>query len=190
MKIVDQGIFILEISNDTACMNFNPQNRKYSKQLIDSSFQRELRILNKIQNYKWAPEITVIQESDRKIFFKWYNNTCENQLPINWKYQLEQIVQDLHREKIYKPNFYPKCFYTDSQDLIHSYIFYSSSEYDEQPIDIDFYKPILNPDRLKTVEKISIEGKVDMKLLIEQAFKDYIVWPDHALQDIYEKVYG
>lgn len=190
MKITDQGIFILEISNDTACMNFNPENPKYSQQLIDSSFRRELKFLEQIQSLKWSPEITEVDEPSRKIYFKWYNNTCEDRLPQNWKYQLTDIVKDLHRLKIYKPNFYPKCFYIDNKDIIHSWIFYSSSSYEEQPIDIDFYRPILNSDRLQTIEKISVAGKVDMKLLIEQAFTDYIRWPDHELKNIYNKVYG
>ena len=190
MKIVDQGIFTLEIADNIACMNFNPSNPKYNNELIESSFEREINFLNKILHYSWAPEDLKIDQSNRKIYLKWYHNTCEDQLPNNWKYQLECIAQDLHKEQIYKPNFYPKCFYVDQKNNIHAFIFYSSSHYNEQPIDIDFYRPILNEDRLKIVEQLSLNNKLDMKLLIERAFKEYIAWPENALSDIYKKVYG
>lgn len=190
MIILDQGIFNLEISNGTACMNFNSGNPKYSKELILSSWNREIKFLDKILKYPWAPEDLKIDHNQKKLSFKWYGNTCETVLPNNWKNQLEQIVNDLKYEKIYKPNFYQKCFYVDNSNQIHAFVFYSSSSYDEQPIDIDFYRPILNDDRLKTVEQLSSNNKLDMKLLIERAFTDYIVWPENALVDIYKKVYG
>jgi hypothetical protein len=189
MKIIDHGIFILEINGGVATMNFNTNNSKYPQELIDSSFDRERRNLLKIIAYEWAPEITEINPSKKCISFKWYDNTCEDMIPEYWKEQLEGIAQDLHFEHLYKPNFYPKCFYTDNQGYLHAYIFYSTSTYEEQPINIDFYKPILNDDRLELVNKLATDGKLDMKILIEQAFNNYILWPDNALSDIYKKVY-
>jgi hypothetical protein len=190
MNIIDQGIFTLEITDDTACMNFNPSNPKYTPKLIQSSFDREVKFLSKISKYKWAPEQIQVSNLDRKIFFKWYNNTCDEQLPSNWQMQLENIVRDLHTEKLYKPNFYPKCFYSDTDNCLHAFIFYSTSSYDEQPIEIDFYKPILNADRLELITKLSTDGKLDMGVLIKYAFNDYITWPENILPEIYKRVYG
>jgi hypothetical protein len=110
-------------------------------------------------------------------------------LPVNWKEQLEQITSDLHQEQLYKPNFYPKCFYVDNNETIHAFVFYSTSEYAEQPIGMDFYKPILNDDRLELVNKLATDGKLDMSVLIKHAFNDYIEWPDFALREIYKRVY-
>lgn len=190
MKIIDQGIFNLEIDGDVAVMNFNPANPKYSEELIQSSFEREIKYLTRIIKYSWSPEDICINKEKRSISFKWYGNTCEEILPTDAPEQLEIIVRDLNFEKLYKPNFYPKCFYTDNQGRIHAYIFYSTSEYAEQPISMDFYKPILNSDRLELVEKISTDGKLDMGLLIKYAFNDYIKWPGDILPGIYKKVYG
>ena len=55
---------------------------------------------------------------------------------------------------------------------------------------MDFYKPILNEDRLRLVEQLSVDGNLDMKLLVERAFNDYIKWPGDPLPTIYKKVYG
>jgi hypothetical protein len=72
---------------------------------------------------------------------------------------------------------------------MRAYGFYSSSDQSEQPIDMSFYEPILNPQRKELVEKIANKGKLDMNVLVKHAFTDYIKWPDDALVDIYNKVY-
>lgn len=189
MDIIGQGIFALEINGNVASMNFNTSNEKYSRELIESSFARERDNLLKIISYKWAPEILEINPHTKRISFKWYDNTCEDALPEDWKAQLQNIVHDLHQERLYKPNFYPKCFYVDDNNIVHAFVFYSTSSYDEQPISMDFYKPILNEDRLALVEQLSTDGKLDMGTLIKHAFNDYIVWPENALADIYKNIY-
>lgn len=189
MEIIDQGIFFLEIEGNTACMNFNPTNPKYPKDLVESSFNREKSNLLKLISYKWAPEILEINPNSKRIVFKWYHNTAETYLPNDYESQLEQIVKDLHKEELYKPNFYPKCFYTDKSEQLHAYVFYSTSSYSEQPVGMDFYKPILNDDRLKLVEELSSDGKLDMSILINHAFNDYIKWPGDPLPRIYKRVY-
>ena len=189
MKIIDQGIFTLEIDGNIATMNFGKTNSKYPVELVNASFDRERRNLLRLIKYKWAPELVEINPHTNRISFKWYNNTCETTLPIGWKEQLEQITADLHTEQLYKPNFYPKCFYIDNSGTMHSFVFYSTSDYDEQPISMEFYKPILNDDRLELVNNLAVDGKLDMGILIKHAFNDYIEWPDNALIEIYKKVY-
>jgi hypothetical protein len=171
-------------------MDFNPSDTKYPEELIQSSFEREVRYLEKIAHYWWAPEQISINRIARKISFKWYGETCETKLPDSYKTQLEMIAKDLHHLKIYKPSFYPKYFYPDNEGKLHAYTFYSCSDYSEQPITMDFYKPILNEDRLQVVEQLSTDGKLDMKLLVERAFNDYIQWPDNPLPTIYKNIYG
>jgi hypothetical protein len=171
-------------------MDFNPEGNWYPEDLINSSFSREVRYLERLQKYSWSPEIVTMDKITRRIVFRWYGNTCEDIIPDDYVSQLESIVIDLDREGIYKPSFYPKYFYVDSRNKIHAFNFYSASDYSEQPISIDFYKPILNSDRLDLIEKISTDGKLDMRILMKYAFNDYIKWPGNILPKIYEKVYG
>jgi hypothetical protein len=190
--ILDGGkmaIYNVVINDDVLCMDFNPSNDRYPESLVQSSFDREVSYLLKLQKYRWAPEVIDLDYATRKIYIKWYNNTCENVLPDDWEIQLEQIAQDLHAEQIYKPSFYSKYFYVDINNIIRSYNFYSASDYSEQPIEMEFYKPILNEDRLRLVEQLSVDGKLDMKILIERAFNDYIKWPGNPLPKIYSRVY-
>lgn len=189
MKRIDHGIFNLIIEDNRATMDFNPTSTRYPKELIDSSFERERKYLLKLIGYSWAPEILEINPHSRIIAFKWYGNTCEELVPANFESQLEKITMDLHKEQIYKPNFYTKCFYTDLANKIHAYAFYSSSDYEEQPIRMDFYQPILNPNRAALVDQLQTDGMLDMGVLVERAFNDYIKWPGDPLPGIYQRVY-
>jgi hypothetical protein len=186
----EHGVHFSYADDSIFCMDFNPNNERYPEKLVQSCFDREVRYLTRVSYYNWAPQDVNIDYINRKIYFKWYGNTCETKLPADWKNQLETIARDLHHLRIYKPSFYPKYFYIDNKDQIHAFTFYSASDYAEQPIDMDFYKPILNEDRLKIVEQLCVDGRLDMKLLVERAFNSYINWPEGALADIYKKVYG
>ena len=170
-------------------MDFNPTSDRYPQDLVDSSFKRECRYLLQLQHYPWAPQNVTVVDTERRVYFDWYKNTCEGYLPSNYVEQLEQITRDLHAEQIYKPSFYPKYFITDTNDQLHAYAFYSASDYSEQPISMDFYRPILNPQRKALVEQLEVDGKLDMGILVKHAFTDYIKWPGDPLPEIYQKVF-
>ena len=183
------SIYKFTVDGDTACMDFNPEDPKYPEALIVSSYRRERRFLIGLQDYAWCPEDLTFDTANRKIFFKWYNNTCEDQLPNNWQEQLMQIARDMHQEEFYKPSFYPKYFYTDNNGQIHAFNFYTAFDYLESPVDVDFYRPILNADREELINSISVDGKLDIKTLMYYAFNEYIQWPEGSLKTIWQAVY-
>lgn len=190
LTIIDNGIFNLVVNGDVACMDFNPEGNRYPQDLVTSSFEREYNYLQQLSDYEWCPEVIQYDYANRKIYFKWYGNTCEEKLSTNWKEQLETIVRDLAEQRIYKPSFYTKFFYVDNNDNMRAYAFYSASNRSEQPISMDFYRPILNPHRAALVDTLAVNGLLDMSVLQFHAFTDYIKWPDNYLSEIYQRVYG
>lgn len=182
-----QGIFRSLVDNDVFCMDFNTSNPKYPEELIEYSYQREVYYLKRLYKYKWCPEL--LDNNNRKVYFRYNDNSCETYLPINFGEQLLMMCEDLNREQVYKPSFYRKFFYTDKLNTMKAFTWYSASNYDEQPLSVDFFRPILNNDRLELVEQLATDGKLDVKLLIEKAFTEYIDWPNNALKKVYERVY-
>jgi hypothetical protein len=189
LTVIDNGIFNLILDGDVACMEFNPEGDRYPQDLVTSSFEREYKYLQQLSDYEWCPEVVKYDYASRKIYFKWYGNTCEEKLSANWKEQLETIVRDLAEQCIYKPSFYPKFFYIDNNDNMRAYAFYSASDRSEQPISMEFYRPILNPERTILVEQLEVDGKLDMGILQWHAFNTYIKWPEDLLPVIYKKVF-
>lgn len=186
-----KGIYrsLVDLDNEVFCMDFNPTDTKYPEELINYAYNREVYYLKRLSKYKWCPELLDNTDNDRKIYFKYYGNTCEEYIPDNFYNQLLEMVGDLHKEQIYKPAFYKKYFYADKSNIMHGFTWYSSSNYDEQPLSVDFFRPILNSDRLELIEKLATDCKLDVGILIEKAFNNYIEWPDNALKRIYERVY-
>jgi hypothetical protein len=184
------SIYNFTVDNNTACMDFNPKTDRYPEDLIESSFLREVRYLDNLQTYKWAPGLISVDINHRKIYFEWFNNTCEDKLSSLWKVQLEEIVNDLHKEEIYKPSFYPKYFYIDNDDQMHAFNFYTAFDYNENPVNVEFYRSILNQDRAELIDKLAPNGCLQLEDLMYHAFNNYIVWPENALKDIYKRVYG
>jgi hypothetical protein len=184
------SIYNFTVDTNTACMDFNPKNNRYPEELIESSFLREARYLCNLQSYKWAPRQVSVDVGLRKIYFEWFNNTCEDKLSSLWKEQLEEIAKDLHNENIYKPSFYPKYFYVDNNDQMHAFNFYTAFDYNENPVNVEFYRPILNQDRSELIDRLAPNGELQLQDLMYQAFNNYIAWPDNALKDIYKRVYG
>lgn len=189
MNTIDYGVFLLRINNDIATMDFNPEGDRYPQYLIDDVFNRETKFLNQLKDYSWIPEVLSINFDDKKINFKWYNNTCDDLIVGSFKEQLLKITKDLHKEKLIKPNFYPNCFYTDDNDILHTFAFYSTSTYDEQPININFYSSILNEERESLIKSLTPNEFLDMRILQKQAYKNYIKWPENPLPKIYEEVH-
>jgi hypothetical protein len=190
LKVINQGIFNLKVYGKFAVLDFNPQDNKYSKELVDSSYARERDYLKRLQQYSWAPRVKYSIDGCRQIYIEYNDVSCEDTLPTTWKEQLETIVQDLHNEGIYKPSLYPKYFFSTDDGVMKALAFYSASDYAEQPIDMKFYEAILNPDRKAVVEELAVDGKLDMGLLVKRAYTDYIKWQDDALPNIYTKVYS
>lgn len=185
-----KGIYKSLVNQDKTIfmMDFDNQDPKFSSELIDYSYNKELYYLERLQHYEWIPEL--LDYGNRKIYFRWYNNTLEEGVPPDVKSQLTHIVSDLDREQIYKPALYTKYCYCDLNNNIRTFNWYTSSNYNEQPLEIDFFKPILNPDRLSLIEQLATDNKLDMKILIDRAYNEYIEWPQNILPSIYLEVYG
>lgn len=184
-----KGIYrsFVDIEQNLFCMDFNPTDSKYPQQLINYAYNTELLYLRRFRKYNWCPEF-ISWDHSKQIWFK-YGTSCEESVPDDYIEQLTQIVQDLHNEQVYKPAFYTKYAFVD-KGQIKLFNFYSCSDYEQQPMDIEFFKPILNNDRLEQVESLAIDGKLDVGLLYKLAFTNYIKWPGDVLPIIYNKVYG
>lgn len=180
------------------CLNFN--NNSYrsfavSEELLDACFFREKRFLERFQKYNWCAKILEIDSPSRKIFIEWNVECCEKSimlgktLPENYVEQLETLSRDMRKESVYKVSMYP-CYHYVKDGVIKTFGFYTSSDYSEQPMDIELYRPILSEPRAKFADSIMINGKLDFAVFNEYNFLNFIKWPGDPLPSIYKKVYA
>jgi hypothetical protein len=184
------------------CMNFNNnQYRDYSvdEDLISDCFNREVKYLTLFQKYDWCARLKDIDFKDRKIYIEWNDVCCETYINSKgsldaycprWTEQLEQITKDLIVESVYKVTMYPCYHFIDKNGVLKAFAFYTASDYSEQPISIDMYRPILNQERSDFINIIEKDGKVDLKEVNKHSFINYIKWPGDPLPGIYKRLYG
>lgn len=184
------------------CMNFNNNNyRDYpvDDDLIIDCFNREVRYLTQFQKYSWCARLRDIDFKGRKIYIEWNNICCEtyinskgslDSICTNWSIQLETICRDIKSESVYKVTMYPCYHFVDTQGRLKAFAFYTASDYCEQPIEIDMYRPVLNQERSELIDSIVRDNKVDMALVNQHSFLNYIKWPGDPLPRIYKKLYS
>jgi hypothetical protein len=129
---------------------YQKENTRLTKELVDFFFEREVFHLTKFQNYSWAPKILEIDLKNRKIFIEWNKETINdivytdgrdiNKECPTWKEQLFNILKDILDAGYYKMAMYPHCFFIDKKGILKTF---------------DFYACLLITDRYMEYSKIS-----------------------------------
>lgn len=185
------------------CMNFvypceyqsNQPRLSYTQEHVDFMFDREVSYLTKFKDMPWAPEVLDI--SNKKIFIKWYKNTCNEliyrdfnleQSHPNWYSDLEKIILDQVSAGYLKVTLYPHSHYYDDQGTMKTIDFYATIERSSPYLTYDRLTSLIgfDTDRFTNAQ----EGNV---LNIETIFKSgllhYSKWPID-LSSIYRKIYN
>jgi hypothetical protein len=182
-------------------MNFNNstyRTKEASEELLNACFEREVKFLTIFQKYDWCAKILDIDHAGRKVYITWNGDCCEKMIRREdniadycptWQAQLETIIKDIRQEHIYKITMYPCYHYVDKDCNLRAFGFYTTCSYEEQPIAIDLYRPILNDERSKYIDQIAVDGKVDFAILNEYSLTQYVKWPGDPLPEIYRRVY-
>jgi len=200
--LIDNGVYNLYKSTDNKfiCQEYEVKP-KYGMMLMRSCYMRDLNFIDyysPISKYPWCAKFADEQKDGYKIFLHYDGIMCQEILDRgekledycpDWKQQLKQMCIDLHKEEVCKVSMYPKCFFIDSNKQLKAFGHFSSSRYGEQPMPMETYMPLFNEDRGALVNQLMTNGTLDMRLLRERAFTDYIKWPDDALNEIYLSVF-
>lgn len=199
---VEQGVYSLYKSTDNKFLCQAYENKeKYGMMLMRSCFIRDVNLVDissPIAKYPWCAEFADDTRDGFKIFLHFDGTLCQEILDRgekledycpDWKQQLEQMCIDLHNENICKVSMYPKCFFIDNNKQLKAFGHFSTSRYMELPMAMEMYMPLFNDERGAMVRKLMVGNALDMRLLREKAFNEYIKWPDDVLPAIYDRVY-
>lgn len=190
------------------CMHWDPYNEYQTKhgprenftpELIDYFFNREIENLKIFRRFSWAPNILEIDNDERKIYFEWPGETCNNivyggrsldQECPSWQQQLYSIVDDIFNMGYYKPSLYPHCFYIDNQGLMRTIDFYACVPRSSPYIKFDLIRGMIGPNSLERFNEAMCGDEVNVEILFKRALEHYIKWPDDALYKIYQRMFS
>jgi hypothetical protein len=171
---------------------------EYTADLVDFFFRREIEHIEIFKNYSWAPEIIDIDKKNKRIFYKWYGETCNNIVYdksrnldkecVDWKYQLETILTDIYQEGYMKMSLYPHCHYLDANKKLHTIDFYGCASRSNPYIEVSKLYGMIGPRSNERFDEATTNGLVDLEFFFKRAMTHFIKWPHDPLPDIYYQI--
>ena len=183
------------------CMSWNVNDPYQDQPLVnytqadaDIYFNRELEYLYRVEGNDWAPELVEVDTENKRIFIKWYQETCNdiindgknrslNSTCPEWDIQLEKIVRDLMGMGIYKLALSPASMYIDNRGLLRTFEFYACVDVANAKMERRSVNSIIAPTAEFRYNRVTADGIIDF----EQFFKNmlnYTKWPIDVLGSI------
>lgn len=167
-------------------------NERYTDDLVQFYFTREVDFLNRLKDKPYAPEVTNIDFENKEIIFKWYDSNLnrimhegnlDERLP-NWKEQIKNIVNDLESQGIYKINLYPHTFYIDSNNNIRLYDLYGCVDIEEPRVEHRILDPIVTEANKQRFMLEDDQEWIDMLIVYRYSKQNNAgKWPENFLND-------
>jgi hypothetical protein len=187
------------------CMDWN-KNSEYQKdriftdELLEFFFDREIKYLEKFQNYDWAPQIMDINLRTKRICIEWNNRSLNHiifgggkldQECPNWKFQIYNMLSDIKNTSHIKNALYPHCFFIGKDNKIKTIDFYSCVSEADPFIS---YKQIEGMIGTQSVERFitaTTDGMIDFRKFFKITMLDHLgkTWPDNPFPEFYKKLY-
>jgi hypothetical protein len=201
------------ISKDgqTFCMNYAWDNQYqrlesdrplYTPEVTDFFFNNEIYYIEKFKNYRWAPEIIDIDYNKKRIFFKWYQEGCNDIIYskrnlsdycIDWQDQIKNAMLDAYNAGVYKLTMYPHCHFIDNDGNMRALDFYGCVPVNNPFIDSKFMDGIIHETakfRLAETGGIDKDGRYNLEIMFKRSMGEHVVWGDYSMDYIYKEIFN
>jgi hypothetical protein len=192
----DGTLFCMNFSVDNKYQNFI-ENIGFVPKLVYTFFDKELAYLDKFKNYCWCPEVVDVDFKNKKIFLKWYDNTCNdiinsrknlNEYCPTWMSQLEDCTLDLLKNNTYKITMYPHCHYVTRDGVLKSFDFYGCFNFDNAKLPLEQIKGLIHSSSWDRIEEAVVDDCLDLKIMFYRSLETHIEWPNNFLNSMYQRI--
>jgi hypothetical protein len=198
------------VSNDgkVFCKNYNWDNNYqrmyedrplYTPEVVDWFFQNELKYIEYFKNKSYAPEILDIDVTNKKIYLKWYEKSCnqviysgEDWPKEDWLGQIKNIMCDQYQEGIYKLTMYPHCHYIDSSGNMRAIDWYGCVPVNNPVINEKYMKGIIHKTAQFRLDETgpAVNEFLNLEIMFKQGLANYVLWGDCNLTLVHKELFG
>lgn len=217
LKLDNQGILCMAqqtyeplVSEDKKvfCKNYSwPNNYQYmettdrplyTEEVVNWFFQNELKYIDKFKNKSYAPEIIDIDYKSKKIFLKWYGESCnqimygQQQWPqAQWRQQIKDIMLDLYNEGVYKLTMYPHCHYISSEGNMRAIDWYGCVPVDKPYISEKYMQGIIHETAQFRLEETgsAVNNILNLETMFKRSLSTHVLWGDQNMSYIYKEIF-
>lgn len=191
----------------TFCVNYDWRNRYqrqdgnrplYTKEVCDYFFNQEVKHITLFSNKPYAPEVIDIDETHKRIFIKWYNNSCNHtiyrdmQLNLNWYEMIKNIVVDQYKTGYYKLTMYPHCHYIDNFGNMRAIDWYGVVPIKYPYIEEKYMEAIVHDSARFRLDETGPRnnGLIDLEKMFKRSLSTHVLWGKSNMSYIYEEIFN
>ena len=178
----------------------DPIRPLYTSDAVDYFFNKEVENVLKYKNKEYAPEIIDIDYKLKRLYFKWYGETCNeiiysgrdlSEKCHNWKDQIKNILVDLYNSGTYKLTMYPHCHYIDNDGNMRAIDWYGCVPTDDFCIETKYMDSIIHETaifRLKETGDL-VDGKYNLESMFKNSMSRHVKWGNYSMRYIYDEIF-
>jgi hypothetical protein len=171
----------------------------YTNELVEWFFLNEVRWIEHFKDKPYAPEIIDIDLSKRKIYIKWYKESC-NQIiygkkywPENvWLKQIKDIVIDQYNEGVYKLTMYPHCHYIDNNNNMRAIDWYGCVPVNNPYIKSKYMDGIVHETARFRLEETgpAQNDLLNLETMFKRSLSTHVMWGNQNMNYIYKEIFN
>lgn len=170
----------------------------YTNDVVEWFFFNELTYLEYFKDKPYAPEVIDVNYSERRIYLKWYGESCNQVMYGNkqwpqdlWRQQIKDIIIDQYNEGVYKLTMYPHCHYIDNNGQMRAIDWYGCVPVESPYIAEKYMQGIIHDTARFRLDETG--AAVDSVLNLEKMFKrslgEHVLWGDQNMNYIYKEIF-
>jgi hypothetical protein len=196
----EQNVMCMKWDETSDYQTYNKS--RLTKDLIDFFFAREVKYIQAVQHYDWAPKLIDIDMNNRLVFMEWNKETLNNivftpsrdlnaECP-DWREQIFTILSDIVKSNRYKMALYPHCFFVDQHGKIKTFDFYSCVDHDDRFIKKTTIDGMIGPQSVQRFESATTDGMIDFEIFFKHTVREHLAnaWPDNPFPEFYRRLYN
>lgn len=173
-----------------------------NEDLIQWFFDREVKFLQELQNFKTTPTLYDIDLKNRKIFIEWNKETLsqivfdktrnlDEELP-DWETQIKNFLVATKENNFYKMSLYPHCFYISKDKVLKTIDYYAIVPYSERFIERKIINGVIGEHgAYRFDESTNDNGLIDFKKFFQITLTKHlsIIWPNSPFSNLFKEIY-
>ena len=170
----------------------------YTEDVAAWFFQNELTYIEFFKDKLYAPEIIDIDYTARKIYLKWYGESC-NQIIYSkkdwpaqqWRKQIKDIMLDQYNEGVYKLTMYPHCHYIDDNNNMRAIDWYGCVPVDRPYIEEKYMQGIIHETAQFRLEETgeAVDSVLNLETMFKRSLGTHVKWGDQDMSYIYKEIF-
>lgn len=179
----------------------DPNRELYTKEAVDYFFNQEVSFILKYQSMSFMPTLLDIDYNQKKIFFKWHGETCNeiiytgknlSDYCTNWKDQIKNIEVELYRLGTYKLTMYPHCHFIDKDGYMKAIDWYGCVSVNDPYIESKYMDSIIHESARFRLEETGaiIDNQYNLEIMFKRSMQEHVRWGDQNMEYIYKEIFN